>query len=118
MSVLLCRCCAEWAFARWRGWCSIGTERWKQKPDLPDVPHCDASNPCDRCGGTSFLLLDDVYYHSPHSTGLPDYFVLETLTSDPFNMRRWGRPYLDPWIIGRIPLDALEDHMRSSKYSP
>jgi hypothetical protein len=114
----LCRPCAEWAFACWRGWCSVGTEAWKEKPDLPAVPTMDDGR-CSRCGGSDGLNLDQVFYrnvHGPHNTGLPDYFELVIMEHDEFNARRWGRPYSDAWITARVSLDDLESHMKRSRY--
>lgn len=109
----LCRHCAEWAFTRWKGWCSSGTESWRDKPNLPDVPSVD-TGPCLRCGGIDKLNPRDVYYrnyHGPYNTGLPDYFELITQARDEFNMRRWGAPFIDAWVVKRIPLDQLEAHV-------
>ena len=115
---LLCEACARWAFSVWRGWCSSGTESWAEKPDLPAVSMVEAG-PCPRCSGTTTVSLSQVYYrniHGPHSTGLPDYFELVIQDNDPFNMRRWGRPFLDKWISARIPLDELVARMKHSRY--
>ena len=118
MTPELCRTCAEWAFARWRGWCSMGTEDWTEKPNLPDVPSLDGGK-CPRCGGADGLKLEDVSYqnvHGPYNTGLPDYFCLRM---DPANLKwgaEWGKPYRDAWASERIPLDELEERMRGSRY--
>ncbi len=106
----LCRTCAEWAFARWRGWCSAGTETWQQKPNLPDVPLLDGGV-CPRCQGSIGVRPEEITYHNfhgPSNTGLPDYYFLDL---DPANRtfgEKWGRPYLDAWVSERIPLDLLE----------
>lgn len=119
MNAQLCLTCAEWAFSRWRGWCSFGTERWRDKPDLPDVPLLEGGKPCSRCAGTTTVRVEQVYYHNIHgeyNTGLPDYFVLEIHSSDTSDMRRWGSPFADPWIVDRIPVAELEAHMLTSRY--
>lgn len=114
----VCKSCATWAFARWRGWCSVGTETWHEKPDLPEVPEL-VSGTCPRCGGADTIPIDDIYYcnfHSASNTGLPNYFYLEIRSSDPHDMRRWGRPFRDPWITERIPLDSLEAHVARGRW--
>lgn len=115
----LCKACAQWAFARWRGWCSAGTESWRDKPNLPDVPML-AGDRCPRCGGTEGLPTSTVYYsnvHGPYNTGLPDYFKLIIDSSATARSRaRWGNPYCDSRVPARIPLDKLEEAMNKSKY--
>lgn len=113
MSAVLCRSCADWAFTRWRGWCSLGTLGWEEKPDLPAVPVL-VDGRCPRCGGHHGLAIEEVVYqnyHSEYSTGLPDYYVL-AVDSDPASFHtRWGRPYRDSWITGRVPMEQLTaDH--------
>ena len=117
----LCRRCAEWAFDRWRGWCSAGTEHWAEKPDLPAVPQLHADR-CPRCGGSEGLSVARIVYRSVHgefNTGLPDYYVLVVLKESPTegdSAQRWGRPYRDAWVVDRIPLDELEERIRTSRY--
>jgi hypothetical protein len=115
MKKILCKNCAEWAFARWKGWCSDGTQQWAKKPDLPDVPFVD-DRKCSRCHGVNGIPIDNVYYfnvHGKYNTGLPDYFNLIIRENDPFNMRRFGSPYSDCWITKRIKLDDLETTHRN-----
>lgn len=113
----LCLACAEWAFARWKGWCSEGTEDWRDKPDLPRVPLL-SQGPCSRCGGTAGLDRDQIYYSNRHgggSTGLPEYFTLAIDEGGgiPRHTISFGKPYRDPWIRKRIPLAELEARMRA-----
>ncbi len=120
MESILCKACAQWAFARWRGWCSTGTENWSEKPDLPDVPILEGSG-CPRCGGTEGLPTSNVYYrnvHGPYNTGLPDYFQLIIDSSGTIGLGKWGKPYRNKRISARIPLNKLEEAMKFSKYRP
>jgi hypothetical protein len=118
MNEEMCRRCAEWAFARWRGWCSAGTEHWAEKPDLPAVPHLQ-SELCKRCGAHEGVDVEPIVYmnvHGPFNTGLPDYFRLVIQPEPRAEALRWGRPYKDAWVVERIPLDELEARMRNSRY--
>lgn len=110
----LCKSCAEWAFARWRGWCSDGTQHWSEKPDLPEVPFLSAGR-CPTCSGQTPLPLSSVVYenvHGPHNTGLPDFFRLVIQDEGSTKLRRFGHPFRDPWITRWIPLSELETEMR------
>ncbi len=46
--------------------------------------------------------------HGPFNTGLPDYFRLVILEEPSAEALRWGRPYIDAWVVDRIPLEELE----------
>ncbi len=117
----LCRRCAEWAFARWRGWCAAGTAQWAEKPDLPAVPGLHSGR-CPRCSGSDGVSIARIAYRNVHgefNTGLPDYFVLVILEDSSAawaSAQRWGHPYNDAWVVDRIPFDELEERMRDSKY--
>ena len=117
MDESLCRACADWAFARWCGWCSVGTEDWKEKPSLPAVPLL-ASGRCPRCGGTAGLRPEDVCYegvYGPSNSEHPDFFRLVVASNNAAGNHRWGRPYRDPWVFERLPLECLEGRVIDSR---
>ena len=117
-----CLRCARKAFGIWKGWCSVGTEKWddRQKAPtvLPDIPRL-ICGVCPQCGANEPLLEQQIFYvnyHGEGNTGLPDYFVLKIspaahLERHAFH-RKWGQPYRDP-NIGRIPLSDLTRHVRA-----
>ena len=116
--MIFCRQCVDWAFSRWRGWCSNGTKSWKEKPDLPEISQLTDEG-CPRCNGTEGVDLSEIFYqnyHGEYSTGLPDYFTLGVNPDNADALQRFGRPYQDSWVTRRIPLDQLDGEMKNSRY--
>ena len=105
-----CRDCANWAFARWRGW--HPTKRAAQSESLPDLPLMIGGR-CEICGGSALLAPQHVFYcnyHGPYNTGLPNYFYLiinetEVVPGIPA-IRDLAPPYMLEGVA-RLPLLAL-----------
>lgn len=78
-----CAQCAKAALHGWRG--------WPHRDPLPSLPRV-LGRTCEVCGACEAIHNENIAwlnYHSPGSTGLPDYWLLVVAESP----NKWGLPY-------------------------
>ena len=86
--ITFCKNCADKEMETWRG--------WPGKNPIPLLPISTHGN-CPSCGCVSGQTISNEKIswsniHSSHSTGLPDYWILEVIEDKSLH---WGHPYLD-----------------------
>jgi len=82
--IKFCKSCSEPKLISWKG--------WPLKNPIPMLSILKGDR-CEVCGGLDSLSNHDIKwmnYHGPHSTGLPDYWILVIESQG-----TWGEPYLD-----------------------
>jgi hypothetical protein len=85
--ILYCKNCSEPKLSSWKG--------WPIKISLPLLPRLVGQS-CEICGGTESISNHEIKwlnFHGPHSTGLPDYWLLVVDRKN-----GWGDPYFDEGI--------------------
>ena len=96
-----CAQCSLSILAEWRG--------WPHKDAVPQLPRLGAGK-CKQCGNDEALDNSHITwfnYHSEHSTGLPDYWLL-VVDSE---LNDWGKPYYAESTCSRCDTVAIISEM-------
>jgi hypothetical protein len=102
--LIYCATCADPILTGWRG--------WPHRDPIPTLPLMQSGR-CESCGGDQPLPAHQITWlncHGSFSTGLPDYWVLQTNGSG----CNWGHPYLADTYCRKCGGRAVISEMRYS----